>query len=267
MTKKELLEKYKKEEEKMAIAKMLDKIEIAENKNKITYTDFLDEYTKTLLVKVLNQMKKEYRVFGGFDNAERNVIIFYPSKMKFLFDECKFDYNTIFSVIRITVTSEEKNYNHRVFLGGLIKLGIKREKIGDILVNDSGADIIILKELEKFLYSNITSLKSFSKSEIELINLQNLTVKEPEYEEIKIVVPSLRLDNIVAELSKTSRNKTNEIILAERVFVNGECITKNTKIMHEKDRITIRGKGRFIIEEIQGETRNGRIKIKIKYFK
>lgn len=267
MTKKELLENYKNEEEKMAIAKMLDKIDMAESKNRITYTDFLDEYTKALLVKALRNLKKDYYIFGGYDNAERSVIIFFPEKMKFIFDECKFDYNSIFSVIRITVPRGEESYNHRIFLGGLIKLGIKREKIGDILVRDNGADIIILKELEKFLYSNVTSLKRFNKSKVEIIKLQNLSVTEPEYKHIKIIVPSLRLDNIVAELSKTSRSKTNDIINNEKVFVNGECITKNTKNIHVKDKVTIRGKGRFIVEEIQDETRSGRIPIVIKCFK
>ena len=77
-------------------------------------------------------------------------------------------------------------------------------------------------------------------------------------EEIKIIVPSLRLDNIVSDLARTSRSKAAQIIAQERVFVNGQNETKLSKQLKLNDVITIRGKGRFIIKEFSGTTRSGR---------
>ena len=45
-------------------------------------------------------------------------------------------------------------------------------------------------------------------------------------QECKIIVSSLRVDNVISEICKTSRNKASENLLSERVFINGECIKK-----------------------------------------
>ena len=79
-------------------------------------------------------------------------------------------------------------------------------------------------------------------------------------------MPSLRLDNIVSDLAKTSRNKAVQIINQERVFVNGQNETKVSKNLKINDIITIRGKGRFIIKEYAGTTRSGRTVLKIEKY-
>ena len=82
--------------------------------------------------------------------------------------------------------------------------------------------------------------------------------REVKVENIKIIVPSLRLDNFVSDLAKTSRSKAVQIIDQERVFVNGKNETKASKLLKLNDVITIRGKGRFVIKELAGTTRSGR---------
>ena len=93
-------------------------------------------------------------------------------------------------------------------------------------------------------------------------------IRKPEIkkEEINIIVPSLRLDNIVSDLARTSRNKAVQILNQERVFVNGQNETKPSKNIKVNDIITIRGKGRFVIKENTGTTRSGRIILKIEKF-
>ena len=140
-----------------------------------------------------------------------------------------------------------------------MKLGLKREKIGDILVDENGCDIIIDKDILSFLEINLTQLTRFQKSTLEEIKFNQLRDLNIKKEQIKITVSSMRLDNIVSELARCSRNKALEIIEAERVFVNFECITKQTKEIKENDRITIRGKGRYEIKQVIGNTKKGRI--------
>ena len=155
---------------------------------------------------------------------------------------------------------------HKTFLGGLIKLGVKREKIGDIIVEDDGADIIVLKEISHFLIMHLQELTRFNNACINIVNINETKQKEQEYSEFKIIVSSLRLDNIISELAKTSRSKANEIIENERVFINYENENKNTKAIKEGDIITIRGIGKFIVSQIAGNTRSGRFVIIIKKF-
>ena len=138
---------------------------------------------------------------------------------------------------------------------------VEREKIGDILVFENGADILILDEISKFILSNISSLTRFGKAKIEKINISDIREKQLKKEELKLIVSSMRLDCVVSELLKTSRGKAEEIIKEQRVFVNFENIDKLTKQIKENDLITIRGKGRFEISKIDGTTRNDRIKL------
>lgn len=258
MDKVKLYEKYRKEEDRLLISKLLDKITLADKTNKIQYTDFLSPIELQILKDVIHMSGiTNYDIFGGVPNAQRNIIIIYPQKLEQLFETNSFDYNSICACLRITNNQEQ--YDHKVYLGGLIKLGIKREKIGDIITFDNGADIVISKEIAKFLCTNLSELTRFQKSEVKLIDFSEITVKEQEYKDLKFIVPSLRLDNIISELAKTSRVKAVEILKQERVFVNYKNETKLTKSIQEGDIITIRGIGKFIIDNVDELTRNGRV--------
>lgn len=116
------------EDDKLQNAKILDKIKFCKTRNKIEYTDFLDETQAKKAIQTLNQNKfKNYIFFGGNETASRKILILYPDK----FDE-KMVYknlNSIIKVIRITLPNNmDTNYEHRHYLSGIMKLGIKREK-------------------------------------------------------------------------------------------------------------------------------------------
>ena len=260
----ELLNKYN-QEERLILSKIIDKINFCVKRNSIETTDFYDLGKQVLIEKFLNLQKVDnFLFYGAYDNSERKVLVFYPEKFENLVKENKIDFNEYISVIRIGLPNDLKEkYNHQIYLGGLIKLGIKREKIGDIIVDSNGADIIVQKDIEKFLLSNLQELTRFNKSKIEKININEIRKKKKVKEEIQITVSSMRLDNIVAELAHCSRNKAEQIIEEERVFVNYENILKKTKEIKENDKITIRGKGRFEIKEVIGTTRSGRYIVSI----
>lgn len=258
--------KYKNEQNKLLISKITDKIKVCETKNKIQTTDFLDQMEQKIVENFLKSQKiTNYFYTGGFEESERKILLIYPEKLSSIINNINL--NEYINAIKITLPNElQGEYSHRNYLGGLMKLGIAREKVGDILVDDNGADILIMPEMERFLLSNIPSLTRFSKSKIEKINLENLRKLEIKKEIIKITVSSMRLDNIVAELAKCSRGKANEILEQERVLVNYEIIQKSSKEIKEQDTITIRGKGRFVINSIVGNTRKGRIFVEVEKF-
>lgn len=264
MNKQLILNKYSKPEDKLLISKMLDKIELAKTKNKIQYTDFLDGYQKHLLEKILIQEGQyNYVISGGIETSERKCIIFYPQKLK---DIIQVNCSNILPIICIRIHLPKEmygKYSHKDYLGGLIKLGIKREKIGDILVFEDGADILILEEISKFLFQNLSTLTRFSKSKIEQISIEEVREKNIQKQEMIVIVASMRLDCVIAEILRTSRGKAEEIIKDGRVFINFENVDKLTKQVKENDLITIRRKGRFEIGIQEGTTKNGRIKITV----
>ncbi len=266
MNKQELLKDYKKQDDKLCLSQVLDKIESSKLKNRIEYTDFLNMYQVSLVENFLKKNKFEnYELYGGYQDSERKILITFPEN--YSHDMVEKNYNKILKVVRINLPEEEKGkYTHRNYLGGIIKLGLKREKVGDILVSNDGADIISIESFSNILKEQLPTLTRFENSKIDVIEINSLRQKEIKIEEIKIIVPSLRLDNIVSDLAKTSRSKASQIISEERVFINGQNETKVSKNVKLGDIITIRGKGRFIIKEFAGSTRSGRTVVVIEKY-
>lgn len=263
MNKQELLNDYKNQEDKLLLAKVMDRLEFSKARNKIENTDFLNLYEQDLVDKFLKKIKfTNYYFFGGTGEAERKILILYPEKLTE--EMARKNHAKMISVIKIKLPIElNDEFDHRRYLGAIMKLGIEREKIGDISVKSRGAEIMVKNEVQEFLVQNLSSLTRFSSAEIMVENIENMQEIEAQKMEITEIVASLRLDNIVASLARTSRNKAVEILEQERVFLNFKNETKASKQVKVGDIITIRGKGRFEFKEISGNTRKGRFVIKI----
>ena len=266
MQKEEILNKYK-DEERLLVSKALDKIELSTKSLKVQNTDFLNLNEQIILKKIIDKINITAIFYGCYENAERRMLFVIPSKSQKKLDENEIDYQEKIGVIRIKLSSKIKEkYTHRIYLGAIMKLGVKREKVGDILVDDDGADIIVSKDIFNFLKLNLQLLNRFKECDIQEIKIDELKKIKiiPKYKTIH--VSSMRLDNIVSEVVNTSRSKAQEILENNRVFVNYLTETKGTKQIKKDDIITIRGKGRFEIEEIIGITKKGKINLKIKIF-
>lgn len=266
MNKQDLLKDYKRQEDKICLSQVLDKIEFSKTRERIEYTDFLDMYQISLVENFLRKISFEnYQLFGGYAESERKILIVYPEKYNERMIEK--NYNKMLKIVRIELPEEEQGkYSHRNYLGGIVKLGLKREKVGDILVSNDGADIIVVEDFAEILRKELPSLIRFENSKIAIEEIPNIRKKEVKIEEVSIIVPSLRLDNIVSDLVRTSRSKAAQIINQERVFINGQNETKLSKQLKLNDVITIRGKGRFVIKEFAGTTRSGRTVVKIEKY-
>ncbi len=265
-------------EDKLLIAKVNDKINMCKEKNKIINTEFLSKYKVELIQKELNRLKeKNYLFYGGYEEADYKVLILYPDKLKNSFEELKNgikeeygltiaekSINNIIKIIRITLPKELiGTYEHRDYLSAVMKFGLTRARIGDIIPRNEGADIIVLKENAEYLKNSLQELIRFKKSEIEIKNIQALKIEEKRYEEFKISVTSNRLDNFVSEIAKLSRNKAEEIINDERVMVNSKTEVRLSRDIKENDVIVIRGKGKFKVGQIQGTNKKGKTIINI----
>ena len=254
------MEKKIKDENDLLIAKVLDKKKICNSKNKITYTDFLNEKEQRVIEK---NVKLENAFFYGVnENADRKILVFYPEKLTE--ELVRKSLKSVLSGIRIILKNDQiGNYEHKNYLSALIKIGIDRGKIGDILVDDYGADIIAFDMNKEFIIQSLSELTRFRKVNIDVIPIDDIKQKIDRFEESTIIVSSMRIDNIVAELAGCSRTNADEYINSERVFVNYETALKGSKTIFEGDIVTIRGKGKFRIDGLVRNTRNNRFVIKV----
>ena len=109
-------------------------------------------------------------------------------------------------------------------------------------------------------------LTRFKKSTITIENIKDLYNVKQEFKEVEIIVSSIRLDNIVAEIANTSRTKAKELIEEGLVYVNSINENNSSKKILLNDIINVRGKGKYIFEEIIGNTRTDRIRLKLKKY-
>ncbi len=257
-------ERYKNSEFKILIAKLVDLYTFCKTKNKIMYTDFLQETERGIIEKVLQEEHiTNYMFWGGRQNADREILIVYPEK--FSKDMVQKNFHKMINLIRITLPNYIK-YEHREFLSGMMKLGIKREKFGDILITEDGADIITLCEMADYLAKGLQALTRFKKAEITILDIESLRNQETEFKTFYIIVSSLRLDNFVSELAKCSRTKAETFITGGSVLINGIHVFKNAQKISLTDKITIRGKGKFIFDGIERETHSGKYLVKMRKY-
>lgn len=266
MNKQEILDDYKNQDDKLLIAKFLDKLEFTNSKNKIKTTDFLNSIEQEKIQKIVKRLLfKRIYFLGGFEDAERKIAVLYPEKLSEEISR-KNDKNLI-SAIRIILSNElSGQYDHRRYLGSIIKLGISREKIGDIIVNDLGADIIVKSEMADYIAQNLSYLTRFKSAKISVINIDEIKIIPVNKKEISMIVSSLRLDNIISSLIGTSRSKAKELIENEQVYVNYNMESKISKIVSQGDLIVVRKKGKFQFTEISGKTKNDKFIINIEKY-
>lgn len=271
MNKQEIIKQYPKEEDKFLVGKLLDKVQFTNQKNQIQVTDFLDGYEQKIAQKVLNQVGYKTAIFyGGYEEAERKMVLLFPEKLYSLLKEPINENRMIqdkIEVVSITLPNDLKGqYHHRDYLSAVIKLGMKREKIGDILVREDGADVIVQNEVTSYLLLNLPELTRFQKAEIIQKAISKLIIVPNKKEEITILVPQLRLDAVISEILHLSRTKANELLEQERVIVNYETKTKSSTMLTTGDLLTIRGKGKFQIGETLNQTAKGKLRVIVEKF-
>ena len=165
-------------EDKILLAGVEDKFRQCSRQYRVTHTDFLDLRQRSMAEKLCRQLQGEGQDMrcafsGGYCDAERTAAVFLPD-----YADEEEEIGEIFSVVRVKTAPGGRKLTHRDYLGSLTGLGLKREKIGDILVSDSGADIIILREVEDFI-SSITA-KRKKQSETDIVPLKRTFIYRSE---------------------------------------------------------------------------------------
>lgn len=239
----------------LIVSKVLDKRNICNNKNIMTNTKFLNGYE---LLLCLNSLKNDYNyvTLGGFEDLERQIIVFYPDYIE--------KENIEYPIDMLKINLKQK-MSHRDILGSLMGIGIKRETIGDILTFDDCAYVFCLKEITDYILSNLFKIGRQSVN-IEITNISEIEGLEEDFKLIKDTVASVRLDSVVSSGFLISRNKACELIKASNVYLNNVICVKSDQKVNVLDKISIRGKGKIILNEILGKSKKDRIFIEIKKY-
>lgn len=199
----------------------------------------------------------EFFLCGLNENCEKNMIAVVPKgyPQEELYFPLKY--------FKITNKSKFKELEHKHYLGTIMSLGIKRELMGDLIVEEESCYGVVNEEIFEFLLDN---LKEVGRNPVILEEVKKESVPELKFKELVDSISSVRLDNIVSVMINNSRSKGLELIENGDVSVNYTVEKEKNKSLKEGDIVTIRKKGKFIFERILGENKKGKVRVLIKQF-
>jgi len=256
--KREILKNIKNSEEKIVLAKALDKAIFSYKTNNCTFTDFLDLYKINILKNIIDKnININYKVYGGYLESERGMIAFYPEFMEINFD------NYPLTILEIAInTTYSNSITHKDYLGSILGLGLKRNKIGDIIVLNNKALCFVSADISDYIIYNLSKVKNSKVTVNKKISLENYNLNQ-NFNEITFTVQSLRVDTLMSKSFNVSRTISNKMISSKKLFVNWKMIDNCSYVPKEKDIITLRGYGRIQLKNIGGLNKKGKIKLTI----
>lgn len=244
------------DDDKQIINRILDIANLCYNRDIPACTDFLDLNRQTCFYRHINELPPVcHTMLGGYEEAERRIIMFYPYE--------GYGYSLPYTIIKIKAVNGKfaDKLNHRDYLGALLNLGIVRDKVGDILVNEYEAYVFVVNSMAEYVCENLIRVKHTMVicSVVEHIDFDYV----PRTIRIEGSVASLRLDALIALGFCMSRNHIISYISEGRTAVNGKIITSNGYSLKEGDIISVRGLGKIKYTGSLKSTRKGRLIVNI----
>ena len=175
-----------------------------------------------------------------------------------------FGYDPEFPIRCICVRPKQQkfaeNLSHRDFLGALMNLGIERETIGDIIIQDNVGYIMCLDTVASYLMSSILKIR---KTSVVCSLVSECPSVGDEMVNISIQVSSERLDAVISKVYKVSRKESGSLFVQKKVFINGRQCENHSVTPQTGDLITVRGFGRFRYGELERVTQKGNLVLNV----
>lgn len=244
-------------EDRLFAARLSDIVSRSERDGICCFSNFLDEKQCAEAERWCrhNAGSLMYTLYGGYPEAKRRILAVFP-------DYCE-DYITEEVPIKcLTFTfRKEDRLTHRDFLGTFMGLRLKREVIGDIIVDEGIAQVFVTEIAAKLIMSVVSKI---GRTGVKITDDQpyKLEVKQ-KFQIISGTVASMRLDCVVSLAAGISRENAARLIRSEKVDINHFKALSVSQELRTGDVLSIRGSGRFVISEINGQTKKGRIHINL----
>ena len=197
--------------------------------------------------------------FGGQTDSERTVCFFLPEYM----NVSDFDAAEYLRAMELTAFFGQPA--HRDYMGAILGMGIGRDWVGDIMVQEEKAYIFCLPSVLPHLLS-IDKVGRYTVRTAEFAP-DKVPQKQRQVDTISFTVQSPRLDAIVAGMFKLSRSTAAKHISTGLVSVNYEQCLKTDLQVRQGDTVSLRGVGKGIVGAAGGSSRKGRLFINAEIYK
>ncbi|MCU9593163.1 RNA-binding protein [Caldibacillus thermolactis] len=223
-------------------------------------TDFLDPREQFIVQSIVGHNGEcKVQFFGGIQGAERKRALLYPDYLQPNEDE--------FQIQLFEIHYPEKfiQLTHPKILGSLMGIGLKREKFGDILMEQKRSQFLCAKEIADYVRLHFHHVGK-AKVRLEACSLSQAIQVNEQTEEHDFTVSSLRLDAVLSTASRLSREKAQKLIENGQVKVNFKIVESPSYQLQEGDLISARKIGRMKLASIGEQTRKNKWRITLEFF-
>lgn len=257
MTKENFLKNFSQEDEFLA-ASLYEDMELCRDIDYTVYSGyFLPPNIWKSLEKLQDYLKIGVKTLGLTEFSEKKIVAFYPLNNQ--------DWQFHFPIKYFKIQGENRfrELKHKDFLGTLMSLGIKREIMGDLIVQENSCYGIILEDFFQMISDEVKSVATIP---VKICEAKIEEIPTPKFLEVNDTVASLRLDSLVAVALNCSRSIAESLIESGDVSVDYHGERKSNKILSPGNVITIKKNGKFIFFRELGENKKGKIKVQLKKY-
>ncbi|MFC4076516.1 YlmH family RNA-binding protein [Salinithrix halophila] len=255
MTRKEDLFHHFRPDERMFVERVLDWSIGAEKRYQSVLTPFLNPREQRITDMLVRRAPDLSVTFdGGFSGAERCRARINPP---YVVEE---EYGLVFFMLE--PAQSDIDMKHPDVLGTLLGLGMKRDKIGDIVPVEGGCQVVAAGEMSDYIRLQLTRVGRVP-VRVSTIRREDLTPPIQETEDQSISVSSLRLDAVASDAFRIARSKVVPLIRNGRCQINWKITENPAAPLQEGDILSLRGFGRVQVGEILGQTKKGRLLVNL----
>jgi RNA-binding protein YlmH len=133
-------------ESELLLARVSDVLEQSVTSNKPKFLGFLSLEESVLVKNFLEKRNAHFCLYGGYQDSQRKMLCCCP----------EWSENPNFPITALSFKyRNDAELKHRDFLGSLMALGIKRETVGDILIENGRTVAFLKNEVVDFVVQNV----------------------------------------------------------------------------------------------------------------
>lgn len=225
----------------------------AAGRHAVRFLSFLDGREQAVVTQHFSARRLDAQIFfwGGFADAERRMLGVFPEGVE--------PDGAMFPITAVQITWKGIELTHRDFLGALLSLGLKREKVGDLVIQQKRCVAFLEDAVASFVLSNLSRVGRTSVS-CAVYTGEDVR-REAHFEEINDTVASERLDCVVAALINLSRAQAEKCIAGGLVALDFLPVTDRACKVPSGATVSVRGHGRFLVDAVGPPTRKGRLRL------
>lgn len=229
----------------MFIARLQDQFDFVEQRQMPVLTSFLTPVKQRIM---MQQAPKNLFIsfYGGYKHAIRKMACIQTMDL-----EPNYDY----VILKSIYTPQKRSCTHKDVLGALMHLGLQRNQLGDIFVDDTQILLVCKEGLAEFICRECHKIANVF---VDFKEDYSVVFPAAAAEIVTVHVASLRMDAIIAALAHCSRSKAVDLLKSGWVKLNDVVLEENDRLCNN-DYVSIRKTGRFQFLGVESRTRKDRL--------